>query len=329
MASPTDGETETGPQAEVPGADAATVIEVVEPSAPEYIRLPLGAALTEGQTLAMAADRSVRIVVLAGAVDCGKTTLLASLYELFQSGPIKTVSFAGCNTLPAFEERCHLSRIESEKASADTSRTSYEGPHPEYLHLKIQSGESDTEQIDFLFTDVSGEMFEHARNSTEECKQLTFLQRASHLVVFLDCGRALIVEKRWEMVQEVKSLFQSCLDSGMLSDSCCCTVIWSKCDFFEAARDKAAVADFVNNVEVDLKESFGGRLPNLKFHRTAARPARFPNLKIGFGVRELLNDWITIWPQGRAMQLQPPVEIGGMRESEHFAKRQNGKSGDK
>lgn len=324
MAIPTDVENESVVQTEVPGAGVATPIEA---AALEFIRLPLGAALTEAEALAMAADRSVRIVVLAGAVDCGKTTLLASLYELFQSGPIKMVSFAGCNTLPAFEERCHLSRIESEKESADTSRTSYEGPHPEYLHLKIQSGESDTEQIDFLFTDVSGEMFEHARNSTNECKQLTFLHRASHLVVFLDCARALIVEKKWEMVQEVKSLFQSCLDSGMLSDSCYCTVIWSKCDFFEAASNKDAVAEFVNDVEGDLKATFGSRIPNLTFRRTAARPSRYPNLKMGFGVRELLNDWITIWPQGRAMQLQPPLENEGTRESEQFAKRQNGKAG--
>lgn len=328
MATPTGAENKTPVEPAAPAVGIVTPVAAVAPAALEFIRLSPGTVLTEAQALAMAANRSVRIIVLAGAVDCGKTTLITSLYELFQSGAVKKVQFAGCNTLPAFEQRCHLSRIESEKESADTLRTSYEGPQPEYLHLKIQNGDANADQIDFLFTDVSGEMFEHARNSTDDCKQLTFLHRASHFVVFLDCEKALIVDKKWDMVQEVKSLFQSCLDSAMLEHSCFCTVVWAKCDFFEAAKNKAAVAEFVKEVEDDLKATFGNRLPNLKFHRTAARPTRFPNLKMGFGVRELLDDWITIWPQGRAMQLEPPLENDGMRESEQFAKRHNSKGRD-
>ena len=328
MATLTGAESKTPGQAAAPAAGDAVPISPVAPTSPEFIQLPAGTALTEAQALALASDRSVRIIVLAGAVDCGKTTLVTSLYELFQSGPVKAVQFAGCNTFPAFEQRCHLSRTESEKESADTLRTTYEGPHPEYLHLKIQNGENEADHIDFLFTDVSGEMFEHARNSIEECKQLTFLHRASHLLVFLDCEKALITDKKWIIVQEVKSLFQSCLDSSMLDSKCFVTVVWSKCDFFEVAKDKAAVAAFVKDVEDDLRASFGGRLPNLKFHRTAARPTRFPNLKMGYGVRDLLDDWIKIWPQGRAMQLAPPAENEGKRESEQFAKRHISQGGD-
>ena len=328
MATPTGAENKNPGQPASPVAGAIVPAAPVAPPGPEIIQLPPGTALTEAQALALAADRSVRIIVLAGAVDCGKTTLIASLYELFQSGPIKAVQFAGCDTFPAFEQRCHLSRTESENQTADTSRTIYEGPHPEYLHLKIQNGESEADRIDFLFTDVSGEMFEHARNSTDECKQLTFLRRASHVVVFLDCEKALITDKKWGMVQEVKSLFQSCLDCSMLENTCFVTVVWSKCDFFEAAKDKAAVDAFVKEVQDDLKTSFGDRLPNLKFHRTAARPTRFPNLKMGYGVRDLLDDWISIWPQGRAMQLEPPVENEGTRESEQFAKRHGSAGGD-
>ena len=123
-------------------------------------------------------------------------------------------------------------------------------------------------------------------------------RRASHVVVFLDCEKALMTDKKWGMVQEVKSLFQSCLDCSMLENTCFVTVVWSKCDFFEAAKDKPAVDAFVKEVQDDLKTSFGDRLPNLKFHRTAARPTRFPNLKMGYGVRDLLDDWISIWPQG-------------------------------
>lgn len=286
-----------------------------------YVRLPLGIALNDSEALAMALDRSIRIVVLAGAVGCGKTTLLTSLYELFQSGPIRKVQFAGCKTLPAFEQRCHLSRIESEKQNADTSRTPYEGPNPEYLHLMIGTGRDEGEVTDFLFTDVSGEMFEHARNSTEECKEFKFLKRASHFLLFLDCEKALMPEKKWDMVQEVKSLLQSILDSSMLAPECECTIVWSKCDYFEASNNKEAAEKFSALVETDLKSTFGDRLPRLKFHRTAARPTRHPGLKLGFGVRELLDDWIKACPQGRLMLLEPPQNVTGSRESDHFSRR--------
>jgi hypothetical protein len=170
-------------------------------------------------------------------------------------------------------------------------------------------------------------MFEHARSSTDECKKLTFLRRASHFLVFLDCEKAVQPLKRWGMVQEAKSLLQSCLDSDMVESKCFVTVVWAKCDYFEAAKDKSSINEFIRNVEEDFKASFCDRIPNFKFHRTAARPTRFPNLKMGYGVKELLGDWIVNWPQGQNMRLAPPVDNGGQRESELFAKRHNAQSG--
>ncbi len=290
---------------------------------PTSIRLPLGVALDEAEALKIAADRPVCMVILAGAVGCGKTTLLTSLYEMFQCGPIEKITFAGCKTLPAFEQRCHLSRIESEKPFPDTLRTQYEDLEPEYLHLRVKTGREDDEFVDFLFTDVSGEMFEHARNSTDECKQLLFLNRANHFLIFLDCEKALQADKRWDMVQEVKSLLQSCLDSSMFSPRCNCTIVWSKYDFFAALENKAGVENFVTQVQNELSGMFSNRIPSLKFHRTAARPTRHPGLKMGFGVKELLHDWIAALPTGRAMRLEPPLSGEGSRESEKFALRQN------
>lgn len=297
------------------------------PNAPkiaDLVELPPGTALTESQAVAMALDRPVRTIVMAGAVKCGKTTLLTSVYDLFQSGPVNGMQFAGSDTLPAFELICHLSRADSEGPSEDTLRTLFEDVlQPEYLHLKVREVRGESAAVELLFTDVSGEMFEHARNSTDECKQLAFLRRASHMAVFLDCEKALLPDKKWGMVQDAKSLIQSCLDSGMLQISCCVTVVWAKCDFFEAATNKLSATSFVEDVETDFKSTFGARIPSLKFHRTAARPTRFPNLKMGFGVREMLNDWISNWPQGRLMHVEPPSSNCGERESERFANRYN------
>jgi hypothetical protein len=265
------------------------------------IRLPAGIELNEEQAIRLASEGSVRLIVLAGAVDCGKTTLLTSLYEMFQAGPIDKKQFAGCDTLPAFEKKCHLGRTDSGNKTEDTGRNTYDGPDPEYVHLKLQNGLKALGHIDFLFTDVSGEMFEHARNSTDECKKLTFLLRASHILVFLDCEKLFQPAKRWGMVKDAKSLIRSCLDSEMFEQDCFVTVVWAKCDFIEAAKgkEKAAANSFRLQVEDEFLNAFGPRIKNLKFHRTAARPDRFPSLKFGYGVRQLLDDWVTKWPRSR------------------------------
>src|SRR5437660_50697 len=73
---------------------------------PEFIDLPQGKELSDLAALDLAKSRSVQWIVLAGPVDSGKTTLLTSLYELFQWRRVEGYAFAGSNTLPAFEERC-------------------------------------------------------------------------------------------------------------------------------------------------------------------------------------------------------------------------------
>ena len=106
-----------------------TAAPSAKPSAPEMaepvsdlIDLPSGKELNEVAANTIAASRSVRVVVLAGPVDSGKTTLLTSLYELFQWGTVADQLFAGSTTLPAFEQRCHLARTVSGGEIADTGR---------------------------------------------------------------------------------------------------------------------------------------------------------------------------------------------------------------
>jgi len=288
--------TETTAATETPAnlpASADAILAAKDATA-GLINLPAGVELNEAQAQKMEAEKSVRLIVVAGAIDCGKTTLLSSIYEMFQLGPIDKKQFAGCDTFPAFEKKCHLGRTDSGNQEEDTVRNAYEGPNPEYVHLKLQNGAKALGHIEFLFTDVSGEMFEHARNSTDECKKLEFLRRAAHVLIFLDCDKLLQPTKRWGMIKDARSLIQSCLDSEMLSPDCFVTVVWAKVDMIEAAKgkDNSAAKELMEQVEHEFREAFGDRIKNLKFHRTAARPNFYPALKFGFGVHELMDDWV-------------------------------------
>ena len=308
-----------------PVAPTSTEASEVVPSQaiplPEIISLPRGKELSDSAALALAKSRPMRWIVVAGPVGSGKTTLLTSLYELFQWNKVPNYMFAGSETLPAFEERCYLSRTASENTEADTARTIYD-PIPTYLHLGVSSTAWPRRFAEFLITDVSGEMFEQARDSTTACKQLTFLRRARQFLVLLDSKRSLLLEKRWVVIHEAKTLLQSCLDSKMLADDCAVRVIWSRFDYFVQAGNAAEHRTFRDEVVAEFRNTFGNRIADLRFAEIAARPTKAPQLGFGNGVVTLFEEWIKDYPRTREMSLMP--EFAGTRESELFGRRQFG-----
>lgn len=290
------------------------------PAIAEYIDLPSGKELNEALATKLAASRPVRLVVFAGEVSCGKTTLLTSLYELFQWRQVPEYCFAGSCTLPAFEQRCYLGRMSSENAAPDTQRTLYRGPDPYYLHLKIAPASAPQKSFDFLFTDVSGEMFEHARNSIDECKELTFLRRATDFLLLLDGEKCARTDERHAVVGKSKALLQSCLDSNMLSRDCVVNVVWTKFDYFDVARSNETHSEFRHEVERDFRASFESRVARLDFSKIAARPTNHPALGFGHGVPELLKGWMTCCPRFEKIDLLANLKLpSGSRESELFA----------
>ena len=288
--------------------------------APEYIGMPKGQELNEMEAIDLARSRPVQWVVLAGPTDAGKTTLLTSLYELFQWREVQEYAFAGSMTLPGLEERCYLSRIESGNRLPKTQRTPYVRPDPLYLHLRIRSTKGLRPFRDILCTDVSGEMFEHARDSTDECKKMTFLKRAHHFLLFLDSAKAVQPDKRWAMIEEGRALLRSCVDSEMIGASCVVNFVWSRFDYFAAAEAETGHRVFRTEAEKQLRKSFHGALPTLMFSEVAARPLKFPQLQMGHGVPALFQQWAETPLKMQALGLFPR-SFSGARESELFAAR--------
>ncbi len=264
-----------------------------------------------------------RLIVLAGPVKGGKTTLLTSLYELFQWGSVADQCFSWSVTLPGFEQKCHPARTASDNATAETQRTPYKGPDPYYLHLQTTPISSQYPKTDFLFTDVSGEMFDHAINSEDECKLLTFVKRAAHLVLLID-GAKVVQDSRNTVVQKTKSILRSLLDCEMISSFCYVTIVWAKCDHFTKLpqQGQKKLAKFREGVEADFRTSFSDRIPKDKFRfmEIAARPKENPQMGFGMGVEDLFRFWLEHAPHLRPLDLELPNPNAG-RESELFAMR--------
>jgi energy-coupling factor transporter ATP-binding protein EcfA2 len=312
--SPTANQNATAGVSE-PGKDLPSV----KGSDPEFVNLPLGTQLDDAAALDVAKSRPTEWIVLAGPTDSGKTTLLTSLYELFQWNKVKGYAFAGSDTLPAFEECCYLSRRNSGGSVPLTQRTKYDS-NPKYLHLKVRSTGGLRLFMDFLFTDVSGEMFDHARDSVDECKEMHFLKRARHFLLFLDSAKGVQQDERWETVENGKALLRSCMYSEMIWQNCVVNVVWSRFDYFIANEAEPGHKVFRNQVEVEFRKTFAQLGSRLKFCEIAARPLEVPTLHMGHGVQALLDQWAAVPLEMKARDLFP-TSFSGTRESELFAPR--------
>lgn len=234
-----------------------------------------------------------RIILLAGDPESGKTTLLASIYQLFEKGPFAGYIFAGSLTLPGFERRCHLSRIESGGSGSDTERTKHsEGQ--KVLHLRVRK-ENLTEPIqDLLISDFSGEYFDSAKNSSQECRKLSIIKRADHFVLLLD-GKKLINE---ELQHKVKTdgftLLRSCVDSGMLGMESHVDILFTKWDLVEASSRKDEVVFFTSQIEATFKDRFKSRIKLLRFFRISARPIAESKLSFGYNLNEVFSEWVKV-----------------------------------
>lgn len=296
------------PQSSV-AASPVTVLDVID--------LPSGNELDALAAAELQGAQLVRLIVVAGPVGAGKTTLITTLHDLFQTGKIGDHAFAWSRTLPAFERRCHLSRIASERSVADTERTKF--GEVRYLHIQISGPELRDHLLDLLFTDVSGESFELARDSIAECQRLHFLKMADHFLLLIDCEKIIDRKKRSQVIHDAMMLLRSCLDSGMLSASCFVNVLWTKYDFV-AAAENGGHASFLEKATEEFQKLFGSRVGRLSFRKVAARPADVDGLEFGYGLPELLQEWATESPRNRAMDLLPDERLGS-RESENFLQR--------
>ena len=117
MATPPQGPPSSAP---VPPQPSAVVSPV---TVPDVVDLPSGNELDDLAAAELQGAQLVRLIVIAGPVKAGKTTLLTTLHDLFQTGPVGAFTFAWSRTLPAFERRCYFSRIASGRSFTETERT--------------------------------------------------------------------------------------------------------------------------------------------------------------------------------------------------------------
>lgn len=260
--------------------------------------LPTGVAVFPGTDLSADLARAVmagslcRVVVVAGMPKSGKTTLMATLYELFQSGPFAGYNFAGSRTQLGFDERCHRGRTASQRKEEDMERTL--PGEVGYLHLALRTERGDQPIRHLLFTDISGETFrDEVRNSASATRALEVLRRADHFVLLIDAAELTNPARRQKAIADARMVLESCAQEDMIGPRTHVQVAYARWDLVPAddTAEGVRLRSFLERVVEPVLRAFQGRVASISTDQLAARPTS-DVLELGHGVGKLLQTWV-------------------------------------
>lgn len=282
------------------------------------VALFAGTDLSAEQARAVMAGSLCRVVVVAGMPKSGKTTLMATLYELFQMGPFAGYHFAGSRTQLAFEERCHRGRTASQRNEEDMERTL--PGEVSYLHLALRTAGGDQPIRHILFTDISGETFrDEVRNSASGTQALEVLRRADHFVLLIDAAELANPARRQKAIADARMVLESCVQEGMIGPRTHVQVAYARWDLVPAAEiaQDGRLRTFLQRVVEPRLRAFEDQVASLSIDPLAARPTG-GELELGYGVGKLLEAWVEWSALLRRPERQEPTMGAHDREIVRF-----------
>ncbi|ACC76283.1 hypothetical protein PPMP20_34890 [Paraburkholderia phymatum] len=260
----------------------------------------VGWALTvddaDGCMLSTPAGRRLAVVSLVGVPDCGKTTLVSSLYEIVRRNLATKFGFAGSETIHGFEERCHLSRLASDRESPDTPRTARE---LQFLHMSVADREC-SERVELFMADRRGEQFQDVLNRPPLSETLVEVRRGDAVAFLLDGEHLIDGSKRESAISKVHRLAMALKD--VIRQSIAIQLVITKTDKIQGHDDEPLVRRRVDA----LSSQLGAMLPaksRYSVHYVAAR-----NLDDeSNGMHRLLSEWLQVTGGGEYERPAPPI----------------------
>lgn len=252
----------------------------------ETVALPSGNPLTLEEANEILAHEPSRFVVIMGATGSGKTTLIASLYQMFLTLRDERFLFAGSKTLVAFEKRAFYTRTISHGTHPATMRTPRGAV--DILHFRLYEKDR-RRRLNLLLSDFSGEDYEQARaNPVAAQEDFPQIRTAKAVIVLADGENLASTRKRQKEIQKCIHLLKTFCDGDLIAEGAVIVLAVSKYDLISPLE-----ADARSHIDKMVKQSFQEQLPELvhriQFLNTAAMPMDKKMLSPYYGLGELLS----------------------------------------
>ena len=242
-------------------------------------------ALDSNRANELAGQRRPTVLVLAGAVGSGKTSVYAAIYERLSRGEFGGWMFAGSRTIAGLEERCFWWRTASGSPAPDMPATR-QNALP-WLHICLRDAELRRPAQDLLLGDFDGERFQHVRDGVVDPASLPFLRRADYVGVVIDGANIADETRRVAERHDVLNLLSELRKPGALAGQRSLFLIVTKIDEFEKLDDapREAANEALAELHRKAVESVGF---DVQLLRLAVR-SRVPDFPLGHGLESLLE----------------------------------------
>lgn len=257
-------------------------------STPPQVELFSGDELTLKNISFIKYRYRTNLVFIIGEQDCGKTTLLAELFDAFQRGKFGNYLFAGSVTQIGFEKRCHYARSASKNSKPDTERT--KAKEFNFLHIAVKHEASiKKEATHLLISDISGERFKLARDSGSSMRELALIGIADHIVVILDGEMLADKRTKWATITRMQTFILKALDEKVFDGGTTIRIVISKWDKLDSIPNFS----YNKDIKQPWKKLFSDRLKKIDFSEIASRPDP-GNVKFELchGLHDLLKLWV-------------------------------------
>jgi len=262
--------------------------EAEEGAAPEMVSLPHANRLAPGEARDLLPQARARVIAIVGPHDSGKTSLIASLYDQLQDGPIVPFAFRGSHTLHAFEQACHDARAASQRGTPHSERT--KRGEVRFFHLGLLHQESG-EALNLLLGDRAGEEYREAGDDTAVAAEFIEVERADVVTLLVDGKRLAQGGQRHNAREELLLIVQALKDAEIVSNGARLAVVLTKFDAVLASPNVQRVEADLAAVVARLNTHFADRFAKIEVFRVAASPTEH-GVARGTGVAELLISWL-------------------------------------
>jgi len=216
----------------------------------EIAKTPISDDLTLDRNAidAIMAKNQTKLVVLIGGSRAGKTSLLAVLFHKFLKGAVESVAFAGSESLPAFARMLAAISVQNRISRASMPRTT---PSGDYfgVHLKLAHKNRLT---DYIFIDISGEMYRDAGRHASFIPPLKFIRRADFVGLVLDGSKICNPAKRESEFQQLFAVTKRLVDTNTLQPSAEAAIVFTKIDTWDDDSVEPMAAHYSDKLVVSF-----------------------------------------------------------------------------
>lgn len=273
----------TATPGEVPDGSLATQEKLT------HITFAAGTKLTMRDATSFLRRCSCNVIAIVGPYDSGKTSLVASLYDLFQGGPIHGAEFVASRTFHALEMASHHSRIASGRAKPDSERTPvgkagfYHLDIAPFLHANV---------VTLLIGDRAGEEYRSAGDDVDLAGEFPELVRANVITLLVDGERLVDLETRHNVPTQIEGMLRAFVEAGVTMTTQCVALVLTKLDAVNGSDQADTVHAHFDSLLDRLRKRYGQYFAAIEPFEVAAAP-RVEGVPRGTGMADLLTFWLS------------------------------------